>query len=183
MRRTWVAALAAAVAACGQGRTGAVAMQSSPPVQGGTQQGSGGPPCGGLVTVHLDGVDPGEVGSLQLPITGMSFDSSAAHLVPERSASGTLDVAAACQELAVLALPADPAVKSVHGWVTLGTPHACVGGSCLDLDACTHPLAFGFDPTQVSPERCDVIVRFDLARSVFVADGIQAFVPTFSVHY
>jgi hypothetical protein len=185
MRKTWIAALAAAAAACGQGRTDSIAHQQAPPMQGGTAP-AGGPPCGGLVTVHLDGTDPGEVSALQLAVTHVSFAVGVAPplmgdtLVPERTASGTLDVAAACQEFAVLKLPQG---GTVEGTVTLGATHACVAGSCFDADACTEPLVFRFDPAKVSAERCDVTVRFDLARSLYTAGGAQAFLPNFSVHY
>jgi hypothetical protein len=188
MRGTWVAALAAAVTACGQGRTDAVAHQQVPPAQGGTASASG-PPCGGLVTVRVDGVDPGQVTALQLAVTGVSFATDIGPgkavgdpLAPERTASGTLDVAAACQELAVLKPPQGSGI--VQGTVMLGTTHVCVAGSCFDEDACEfRPLRFQFDPAKVSPDRCEVVVRFDLARSAYTAGGAQAFLPNFSVHY
>ncbi len=181
MRRTWGAALAAIVAACGQGSRTQRELQSVPPVQGGGNGQPAAAPCTGGVTVHLDGIDPGDVTSLEVGVASVAFTGAGfLPLQADSTASGALDVAAACQDLAVLALPqAGP----VHGTISLGTTHACVGGSCFDLDACTKPIAFQFDPAKVSPERCDVVVSLDLARSVYAAGDVRAFLPHFLVHY
>ena len=55
-----------------------------------------------------------------------------------------------------------------------------------DLDVCTGPIEFTFDPARVDPRRCHVVVELDVARSVqpaLGAGGSPFLLPQFKVVY
>ncbi|HET8538903.1 MAG TPA: hypothetical protein VFL83_03420 [Anaeromyxobacter sp.] len=185
-RASSLAAIAAFAIACG--RDGDVTRRDvrEPPADDGGDGAPGGgdpqgPACRGLVTVRLRGVDQGALATFDVALAALDVEANGATLPPRWSASGTLALAGV--ESRKLAVLASTPGETVEVTLRLAGIHACDGARCLDLDLCTAPISFRFDPDRVSPERCHVVLHLDLADSVQpLGDGV-AFLPRFSVHY
>jgi hypothetical protein len=112
------------------------------------------------------GARPGLVSSFQLAIGSASVDLVAG----DAFRVGSVTLPARGPATATLALGAGRVVGG-----ELGGPVA----------ACAAPLAFTFDPTDVDPVRCRVVVELDLGRSLVrdPATGALLLVPQSTLHF
>lgn len=170
MRRTlaWALVLSSAVGCGGSDSTGTRIDPGE------------GPPCGGLVTLRLHGVDAGALTGFALETGAITADAGGA-LPVEQAATGPFElVSDDAFKLGVIAPPAGAGTVSV----SLPLVAATVSGGTAPgaLSTCTPPIEFAFDPAKVDPLRCHVVVELSAARSV-VAGASPFVLPQFKIRY
>lgn len=177
-----------ALGACGRGggggTNGAVSSKipdgAPPPVEG-TKDGCA---CPDGVRIRLLGTTPRDVSSLQLHLGGMAAGCEQGGPIAVSSlATAMLDLStdAVGHDVGVIHLPKDGGPVTVNlsfseGTATLGELH---GG----LDVCSGPIAFSFDPSRVSRDRCLVMVLLDVGRSVVPTSSGLSFLPQLRIFF
>lgn len=210
--RSGAAALGAVLLACGSGGDGAGSQPGAGPTivpdepaptgevigdggttdtgeaapeEGGSEPVTTDPGCNGSVTVRLLGTNPGlEPTALHVEPGALQVASGAA-LVVTGATAGALDLAQPQAYRLGIVRPPDGATIAT---AVLPILAAHVAGTLVtgDLDVCTGPIAFTFDPARVDPRRCHVVVELDVARSVqpaLAAGGSPFLLPQFRVVY
>jgi hypothetical protein len=137
------------------------------------------------VTVRLLGTNAG-IGISALEVEPGPLEvTSGATLVVTGATAGALDLAQPqAYRLGIVTPPAGATAATAV--IRISAAH--VAGTLLtgDLDVCTGPIAFTFDPARVDPRRCHVVVELDVARSVqpaLGAGGSPFLLPQFKVVY
>jgi hypothetical protein len=194
MRGWWrssAATIAAVLLACGSSGNGGKSQPApgNGPDPGGDgtgeENGTVDPSCGGHVTVRLLGTNAGTgISALSVEPGALEVTSGSA-LVVTGATAGALDlVQAQAYRLGIVTPPAGATAATAVFPITA----AHVAGTALtgDLEVCTAPVEFTFDPARVRPPACHVVVELDLARSVhpaLCAGGSPFLLPQFRVVY
>jgi hypothetical protein len=160
------AAVAALVAACGAGdNRGAAPASEAPtgndtPGEGGTPSGGGTPSiepppparCGGSASLWIAGAHTGLVSSFRIGVRAAG-------------APGTAFDLAAGDRFRVGDVPL-PASGPVTATIAIESARVAGGSFSGDVEVCAGPLAFTFHAGDVDAERCHVVIRLDLTRSL-----------------
>ncbi len=137
------------------------------------------------MTVRLLGRNAGTDISVFSVEPGALEVTSGSALAVTGATAGALDlVQANAYQLGMVTAPAG----AIAATAVFPISAAHVTGTALtgDLDVCTAPIEFTFDPTRVRLPDCHVVVELDLARSVqpaLCAGGSPFLLPQFRVVY
>lgn len=181
LARWSVPIVSAAALACGSHSGGQPPVD--PVVQGGGAPGTA--PCGGHVTLRLQGVNGSPFDAFHLGVGKLDVRVSGATAPVESALSGSLDLLApGAWRLGVVALPPVGTMLDASLPISGGDAHALAGDAGA-FDGCTAPFTFRVDPAQVDPVRCHAVLHVDLARSApLLASGAGlVLAPNFSLHY
>lgn len=169
--------------------TGGGAADEGEPGTGGGDEGGNetvtDPGCDGHVTVRLLGTNVGvDLTALHVEPGPLQVTSGAA-LVVTGATAGALDLAQPqAYRLGIVAPPGGATAATAV--LPISAAHAAGTLVTGDLDVCTGPIEFTFDPARVDPRRCHVVVELDVARSVqpaLGAGGSPFLLPQFKVVY
>jgi hypothetical protein len=153
--------------------------------EGGDETGTTEPGCDGHVTVRLLGTNVGvDLSALHVEPGALQVTSGAA-LVVTGATAGALDLAQPQAYRLGIVTPPDGATAAT-AVLPISAAHAAGTLVTGDLDVCTGPIEFTFDPARVDPRRCHVVVELDVARSVqpaLGAGGSPFLLPQFKVVY